>query len=502
MNRYILAIDQGTSSTKTIVFDEQGAAIARGSVPLKTNYFGEGFVEQNPEDIYRNVIDSVAACLQNFKSKGGKKEEIISCGISNQRETFIVWDKFGKPLHNAIVWQCKRSVAVCDSLKEQGIESAIRQKTGLLIDPYFSGTKMVWLYQNNREIKNAVDDGEALFGTVDTWLLYKLTGGKAYKTDYTNASRTLFFNLESLDWDKQIPADFQISGLKLPELQPSSSYFGKSNFEGLFAEPIAIDAMIGDSHAAAFGEGCFKAGTAKATLGTGCSILMNVGQVLKLSGKGMVTTICWSTEQEVSYAQEGVIVSCGSTIEWLKNELGLLKNVADAETMALSVEDNGGVYLIPAFSGLGAPHWDMKRKAEIGGITFSSNKNHIVRAALESIPYQIMDVVRAMEEDTGIRLNELRVNGGITSNQFVMQSLSGLLQRKIMCMDQPDISALGAGYLAGLRCGVFKGLDHLDRLQKHKEVKIMEDVHIRKGYEKWKMHLGQVADDNRVSLTR
>ena len=484
--QFILAIDQGTSSTKTLIFDGDGKAVARGSVPLKTSYFGDGFVEQNPEDIYQNVLQSVKACIDDFVRNGGDPSQVVTCGISNQRETFLIWDEHGSPLHPAVVWQCKRSVQVCEDLKAAGLEQQILDCTGLIIDPYFSGSKVIWLYKNHPDVKLAIDTGKAYFGTIDTWLLYRLTKGESYLTDYTNASRTLFFNLSSLSWDEDLMRDLELAGLNLPGVQASSSDFGSTDFEGLFSNHIAIQSMIGDSHAAAFGEGCFRPGTAKATLGTGCSILMNIGNELRPAAKGMVSTICWSTEEEVAYAQEGVIVSCGASIEWLKSELGILSSASEAERMALSVPDNGGVYLIPAFSGLGAPYWDMNRKAEIGGLSFSSNKNHIVRAALESIPFQIKDVLAAMEQGTGLSIFELRLNGGITTNNFVMQGLTNIVSQKILSMQQPDVSALGAAYLAGLKAGVFKDIAHLDQLSSHRETAKTIDEIMMASYEKWK----------------
>lgn len=468
MGRYILSIDQGTSSTKTLLFDEEGKVFAKGSEPLKSIFYGEGFVEQNPEEIYQNVLSSVAKCLEDFEEKGGKRDDIKACGISNQRETFVLWDKNGQPLYNAIVWQCKRSVEICERLAQSGINEEVSSKTGLIIDPYFSGTKLIWLYKNEEKIRTAIDTGDAYFGTIDTWLLYRLTNGEKYLTDYTNASRTLFFNLAQLKWDQELLNVFGLSKLNLPDPKPSSYSFGESNFGGLLNQNLPITAMIGDSHAAAFGEGCFFPGTAKATLGTGCSILMNIGAEPKASGNGMITTICWSTEGRVDYALEGVIVSCGATIEWIKNELGLFKDSSETEAMANEVDGNNGVYIIPAFSGLGAPYWDMNRKASITGLSFGANKNHIVRAALESIPYQIKDVIAAMEEDTGIDLQELMVNGGITANQFVLQFLADLLEKKVVNMGMPDVSALGAAYLAGLEAGVYKDIEHLKKLNNNK----------------------------------
>ncbi|QJW91281.1 glycerol kinase GlpK [Spirosoma taeanense] len=466
---FILAIDQGTSSTKTLIFDADGQVVVRASEPLKTHYYGDGYVEQDSEEIYRNVLTSVGKCLGGFAAMGGKPHDIMVAGISNQRETFVVWNGAGEPLYKAIVWQCKRSISVCERLKAQGLEPTIRAKTGLFIDPYFSGTKLIWLAEHIENVSQAIRDGNAFFGTVDSWLLYKLTGGASYYTDYTNASRTLFFNLQTLTWDTELLNTFGLSGLNLPEPKPSSAYFGESCFNGLFDHPVRLSAMIGDSHAAAFGEGCFAPGTAKATLGTGCSIIMNVGPEPKESSHGMVSTICWSMEDRsgqrlVDYALEGVIVTCGATIEWLKNSLELIAHSTETEALAQSVADNGGVYLVPAFSGLGAPYWQMERKASISGITFSTTKAHLVRAALESIPYQIKDIVVAMEGDTGVSLAELAVNGGLTTNGFVLQFLADLLGKLVINQGMPDVSAQGAAFLAGLKEGIFRDLAHLEAL--------------------------------------
>ena len=484
--KYILAIDQGTSGTKTLVIDERGKVLAKATVPLKTYYHDNGFVEQVSEEIFQNVLSSVSKCIQSFTESGKSAKDILTCGISNQRETFVVWNKEGKPLYNAVVWQCKRSVDICERLKKQGLEEKIRQKTGLLIDPYFSGTKLIWLYEHIETVRKAIDSGDAYFGTVDSWLLFKLTKGKAYYTDFTNASRTLFFNLSTLSWDKELLDSFSLSNLNLPVCKPSSFFFGESDFDGLFEEQMPICAMIGDSHAAAFGEGCYQTGTAKATLGTGCSILMNIGETIKYSRNGMVTTICWSTEDTVHYAFEGVIVTCGASIEWLKNELGFFADSSETEHMATSVADNDGVYLIPAFSGLGAPHWDMKRKASIHGLTFSANKNHIVRAALESIPYQIMDVIDVMRADSNISLKELMIDGGISSNQFIVQFLADLLEKPVVNIGLQEVSALGAAYLAGLQQKVYKDLVQLSQL--NNQVKIFKPANreeVKTWYREW-----------------
>ncbi|CAN5434140.1 glycerol kinase GlpK [soil metagenome] len=493
--KYILAIDQGTSSTKSLIFNDKGEAIAKGSEPLNTNYLNDGFVEQDPEDIYQNVLASVKKCLQDFNDKGFDVEDITAIGISNQRETFVIWDKEGKPLHNAVVWQCKRSVQICEALKEKGLSETIQQKTGLVIDPYFSSTKLIWLYQNNNTIKEAIQTGNAFFGTIDTWLLYKMTEGKEYATDYTNASRTLFFNLHSLSWDEELITAYGLTGIQLPVIKPSSFLFGETTLGGLFKNPVPVTALIGDSHAAAFGEGCFEAGTAKATMGTGSSIMMNIGNKPLLSKNGMVTTVCWSIENRIDFAYEGVIVSCGATIEWLKNELNLFSDSKETEAMANAVADNGGVYLVPAFSGLGSPHWQMDRRASLTGMSFGTTKNHVVRAALESIPYQIKDVVTAMEKDASISLKELNADGGITHNKFVMQYIADILNKNVATIGMPDVSALGAALLAGLKAGVYESIEALKKMNTDK--KYYKPVNIEsanENYKGWQKEIERFSD--------
>ena len=492
-SKYILSIDQGTSSTKTIIFNEQGKVIARGHEALHTQYLADGFVEQDPEGIVKNVLASVQQCLEEFRRQDRGIRSIKAIGISNQRETFVVWDKTGRPLYNAVVWQCKRSVAICERLKPLPVAGDIRTKTGLLVDPYFSGTKLMWLHENVPAVKQAIDKGEAYFGTIDSWLLYKFTNGKSYYTDHTNASRTLFFNIATLDWDAELLQSFNLGKLNLPQCVPSSYLFGETDLLGLLKAPIPITGMIGDSHAAAFGQACFEPGSAKATLGTGCSVMMNIGNKPKASATGMVTTICWSTEQQVCYALEGVIVTCGATIEWLKQSWELFYDSRQTEEMATAVEDNQGVYLIPAFSGLGAPYWEMNRKASIHGLTFATTKNHLVRAALESIPYQIKDVIGAMETDAGLLLNQLMVDGGITGNGFVVQFLSNQLNRKVVISGFPEVSALGAAYMAGLKAGVYTGLGQLQELKLVKDTLLPADIEQhKKWYEGWKRAIGLV----------
>ena len=395
-------------------------------------------------------------------------------------------------MHNAVVWQCKRSVQVCEQLKQSGLAGIVNQKTGLIIDPYFSATKLIWLVQNNAAVREAVQTGNAFFGTIDTWLLFKLTGGKQYATDYTNASRTLLFNLHTLSWDLELISQFGLTGINLPPIKSSSGYFGDSTVENLFDHAIPVTALIGDSHAAAFGGGCFEAGTAKATLGTGCSILMNIGSKPVQSNNGMVTTICWSTSGRIDYALEGVIVSCGATIEWLKNELHLFSDSRETAVMANAVTDNGGVYLVPAFSGLGSPHWQMDRRASISGMSFGTTKNHIVRAALESIAYQVKDVVMAMEKDAEVTLQQLNTDGGITSNQWLIQFIADLLNKQVNSVDMPDVSALGAAYMAGLEAGVYKSIDQLAALKADKK-SFLSSGHCRMDeyYNEWKARISE-----------
>jgi glycerol kinase len=492
---YILAVDQGTSATKTVVFDTHGRIVSRATQPLKSHFPYPGFVEQEPLDVYQNVLASVKQCLKQYRNAvSDDLSKIKACGISNQRETFVLWDSSGRPLCNAVVWQCKRSVEVCSRLKKSGLENEIKNRTGLIIDPYFSGTKILWLCENDPQIRKAIDSGEAYFGTIDSWLLYKLTEGNNYCTDFTNACRTLFFNINHLQWDTYLLEKFNLQNLNLPQPQPSSYSFGRSDFDGLFPQKIDISAVIGDSHAAAFGEGCFSSGTAKATMGTGSSILLNTGPKTVQSQKGMVTTICWSVPDRVDYALEGIIVTCGATINWLRDQLGLFTDSRQTQKIAESVENTNGVYLVPAFSGLGAPHWKMDARAAILGLHFGSDSKHIIRAALESIPYQIKDVITAMEQDSGIKLKELKVDGGITSNHFVMQFLTNLLETSVVNIGLEEVSALGAACLAGLQQNIFADIEQLKNLFTDKKQllpdKDTEKVHDL--YEGWKKAVQQV----------
>jgi len=487
MKSYILSIDQGTSGTKAIIFDKDANVITKATETLKSYYPQPGFVEQDPQEIFQNVLDATKNCLNQFKKDHESEIAEISCiGISNQRETLVLWDKEGNPIHNAIVWQCKRSVSICEELIEAGLDPEIRQRTGLLIDPYFSATKVIWLYRNEPKVKSMIDAGEAYFGTVDSWLLYKMTGGKEYATDFTNASRTLFYNLDELRWDDVLLEKFGLTGLNLPEVKSSSSLFGKTDLDGLLPTSIPVSGMIGDSHAAAFGEGCYEPGTAKATMGTGSSILMNCGDGRITSKEGMVSTVCWSVGERVDHALEGVIVSCGATLEWLRQQLGVYEENHQLDEIATSVPDNQGVYLIPAFSGLGAPHWQMERKASIHGLTFQSDKAHVVRAGLESVAWQIKDVISAMEKEMGKPLKKLNVDGGLTKSKFLMQLLADILETSVVNIGIADVSALGAALIAGLGNGVWNGIDSLPELTDHLGYTPNENPHVKEEYNHWK----------------
>jgi glycerol kinase len=461
---HILAIDQGTSGTKTVVFDDQGKIAATGTWELACSFPRPGFVEQDPTALYQSVIESVRRCVAAFRDRGGDPADIASCGISNQRETFLLWDARGRPLCNAVSWQCERSADICARIRSAAFSEEISRRTGLLITPYFSGTKLLWLIENDAALRRAVHSGAVRFGTVDTWLLWCLTHGASYATDYTNASRTLLFNTGTLDWDEHILTTGDLTGLVLPPCRPSVYAYGETDFDGTFPRKVRIDAMIGDSHAAAFGERCFTAGMVKATMGTGSSVLMDVGEARCPASAGIVSTICWSTRESVHYALEGIIVSCGATVAWLRDQLGLVADSADTEAMAASVPDNGGVYLIPAFSGLGSPRWKSNVRASIVGLTFASGRAHVVRAALESIPYQIADVLAAMREAGGARPLELRVDGGMTTNRFVMQLLADLTDVPVVNVGFPEVSALGAAMLAGLGAEIYRSLDELPAL--------------------------------------
>lgn len=459
MKKYILALDQGTTSSRAILFNKEGKVVKQYNKEFKQIYPQPGWVEHDPEEIWQSQLEVAQKVIA---MAGISPEEIAAIGITNQRETTVVWDKkTGKPVYNAIVWQCRRTAEACLRLKREGWDQKIRRKTGLVLDAYFSGTKVKWILKHLPEARAKADKGELLFGTIDTWLIWKLTGGKVHATDYSNASRTMMYNIHELKWDEEIIERFGVPQTMLPEVKPSSDHYGKTE-KSLLGVEIPITGVAGDQQAALFGQCCFTPGMTKNTYGTGCFMLMNTGEKAVQSQNGLLTTIAWGIDGKVYYALEGSIFIAGAVIQWLRDELDILEDAAQSEEYALKVKDTGGVYLIPAFVGLGAPHWDMYARGAIVGITRGTNKYHLTRAALESISYQTRDVVKAMLADARMELTGLRVDGGAVKNNFLMQFQADILQTTV---DRPQVNettALGAAYLAGLGGGVYENIQEIE----------------------------------------
>ncbi|MCL6459336.1 MAG: glycerol kinase GlpK [Gorillibacterium sp.] len=461
--QFILALDQGTTSCRAILFDQAGRAVSSSQREI-TQYFPyNGWVEHDAEEIW----NTQRAVMLDVVSR--EPNEIIAIGITNQRETVIVWDReTGKPLHPAIVWQCRRTTALCNRLKEEGREEEIRAKTGLIIDPYFSATKLVWLLENVPGLRQKAEEGQALFGTVDSWLIWKLTNGKVHATDVTNASRTMMFNIHKLTWDEDLCQSFGIPLSMLPEVRPSSGIFGMTNeIPGQTEVPIA--GAAGDQQAALFGQACHKEGMLKNTYGTGCFLLMNTGEQPKESRHGLLTTIAWQAEGRTEYALEGSVFTAGAVIQWLRDGLSLIGHASESEQLAASVPDTDGVFFVPAFNGLGTPYWNPDARGMITGITRGTRKEHIVRAALEAVAYQTADVIRVMEQESGIRLCELRADGGMVKNHFLMQFQADILGRTVTLPQEQETTALGAAYLAGLAIGLWGDREELQKLWTEKE---------------------------------
>ncbi|AYO31698.1 MAG: glycerol kinase [Thermoanaerobacteraceae bacterium] len=450
MAKYVMALDQGTTSSRAIIFDENGSIVSVANKEFTQIYPKPGWVEHDPMEIWGTQIGVAKEVLEKA---GISPEDIAAIGITNQRETTIVWDKnTGKPVYNAIVWQCRRTAPICDDLKNKGLAETIRKKTGLVVDAYFSGTKVKWILDNVEGVREKAEKGEVIFGNVDTWLIWNLTGGKVHVTDYSNASRTMLFNIHKLEWDEDILKELNIPKAMLPEPKPSSHIYGKTSKEVFGAEvPIAGDA--GDQQAALFGQACYSAGMAKNTYGTGCFMLMNTGEKAVESKSGLLTTIAWGVDGKVEYALEGSIFIAGAVVQWLRDELRIIDNSAQSEEYATKVDDNNGVYLVPAFVGLGAPYWDMYARGTIVGLTRGAKREHIIRAALESITYQTRDVLEAMQKDSGITLTNLKVDGGAVANNFLMQFQSDILGVPVSRPKVIETTALGAAYLAGLATG-------------------------------------------------
>ncbi len=455
---YLLALDQGTTSSRAIIFDQDGRIVSSAAHEF-TQYFPKpGWVEHDPEEIWTSQIRAAKAAL----SKSGVEiANVKGIGITNQRETAVVWEKeTGRPMANAIVWQCRRTADMCALLREEGHEEEIRRRTGLKIDPYFSGTKVRWFLNEVPGLRAKAEAGEALFGTVDSWLIYRLTGGRVHATDYTNASRTLLYNIRDLAWDDEILRILDIPRAMLPEVVPSSGVVGETDPD-LFGTGIPIAGIAGDQQAALFGQGCFEVGLAKNTYGTGCFILANTGEKALHSSSGLITTIAWGIDGKVEYALEGSIFVAGAVVQWLRDGIQIIGDAAETETLANEVQDNGGVYFVPAFVGLGAPYWDPYARGTLVGLTRGTTRAHIARAALEAIAYQTRDVFASMEQDTGVSIPELRVDGGATANNFLMQFQADLLGRPVVRAAVAETTALGAAFLAGLATGVWKGYDDI-----------------------------------------
>ena len=450
MAKYIMALDAGTTSNRCILFNEQGEMCSVAQKEF-TQYFPQpGWVEHDANEIWSTQIEVAQRAMANI---GATAADIAAIGITNQRETTIVWDrKTGEPVCHAIVWQCRRTSAYCDELKEKGLVEEFRSKTGLVIDAYFSGTKLRWILENVPGVRARAERGELLFGTVETWLIWKLTGGKAHVTDYSNASRTMLFNINTLRWDDEILAELDIPKCMLPEVKPSSCIYGEALAQ-YFGAPIPIAGAAGDQQAALFGQTCFQPGEAKNTYGTGCFMLMNTGDKPVFSENGLVTTIAWGLNGQVTYALEGSIFVAGAAIQWLRDELRLIDSSPDSEYMATKVPDTNGCYVVPAFTGLGAPHWDQYARGIIVGLTRGVNKYHIIRATLDSLCYQTNDVLRAMEADSGIRLAALKVDGGACANNYLMQTQADIINAPVQRPRCVETTAMGAAYLAGLAVG-------------------------------------------------
>ncbi len=471
MNGYVVALDQGTTSSRAIVFDAKGTPVTIAQYPFPQIYPKPGWVEHDPMVILETQFRALA---EAFEKSELSPTDIAGIGITNQRETTIVWDKnTGKPVYNAIVWQCRRTAAICDELMREGIGDYVRDKTGLLIDAYFSGTKIKWILDNVEGARERAERGELLFGNVDSWLIWNLTGGKAHVSDYSNCSRTMLFDINALKWDETLCAKLGIPMSMLPEPVPSSMIYGKvaSGITGLeMLAGVPVCGSAGDQAAALIGQGCIEKGQAKNTYGTGCFTLLNTGDQSVRSASGLVTSVAWSIGGKTTYALEGSVFNAGSSIQWLRDEVGLLATSSECEALATSVPDNGGVYLVSAFTGLGAPRWDMYARGAIVGLTRGSTKAHIVRAALEGIAYQVKDLLDAMEKDAGEPLSVLRVDGGASVNNFMMQFQSDILRKPIDRPKMVETTAFGAAFLAGLAVGVWKDISDISSIRESDRV--------------------------------
>jgi len=484
--RYVLAIDQGTTSSRAILFDKKGEIAAIAQQEFQQFFPHPGWVEHDANEIWTSTLTCMAEVLRKADAL---PEEVAAIGITNQRETTVVWDKAtGKPVHRAIVWQSRQSEAICEELRQNGHEPLFREKTGLLIDPYFSGTKVKWILDNVPGAREKAEKGELLFGTIDTWLVYQLSGKNVHVTDYSNASRTLMFNIYDLTWDDELLEILTVPKSMLPEVRSSSEIYANTVDHHFFGYEVPIAGIAGDQQAALFGQACFEAGMAKNTYGTGCFMLMNTGEKAVQSENGLLTTIAWGVDGKVEYALEGSVFIAGSAIQWLRDGLKLIETAQESESYAKKVESTDGVYMVPAFVGLGTPYWDSEARGAIFGLTRGTKKEHLIRATLESLAYQTKDVLDAMMKDAKIDLKSLRVDGGAVSNDFLMQFQSDLLNVNVERSKIKETTALGAAYLAGLAVGFWKDKTEIENLwQKDKMfTPKMTEPERNKLYEGWK----------------
>ena len=489
----VLAVDQSTSATKAILYDVTGRQIDKASIDHRQIYPRPGWVEHDAEQIWQNTIRAIRTVMERSAPLPGG---LICLSITNQRETVVVFDRrTGKPLHNAIVWQCRRGDAICTLAEEAGYADEVRRKTGLKIDTYFSASKLKWLVENRPDIKQKLAAGEALVGTIDAYLIYRLTGGHCFATDATNASRTLLYDIGRNRWDERLCDLFEVPLAALPDVRDSDGRFGETDVEGVLPHPVAICGVMGDSQAALFAQRCFRPGMAKVTLGTGSSVLLNIGSDLRHTESGAVSTIAWSLHGELTYSFEGIINYSAATIEWLKNQLGLIEDARQTEAMATAVEDNGGVYLVPAFAGLSAPYWSQTARAAILGMTAHTTKNHVVRAALESIAYQIRDVLDMMKTDavppaasSAVPLAGIHADGGAAANRFLVQFIADVVGLDLNVAQVPDFSPLGAALAGMLGMGVYGSLDDLAALPRDGVLyrPAMDERTVAKYYDGWK----------------
>ena len=460
MAKYIMALDAGTTSNRCILFDEKGNMVSSVRRELTQLFPRPGWVEHSAQEIWSAMLGVAHEAMQLARAAA---EDIAAIGLANQRETTIVWDRAtGEPVYNAIVWQCRRTAPYCDELKARGLVEAFREKTGLVIDAYFSATKLRWILENVPGARARAEGGGLLFGTVETWLIWKLSGGRIHVTDYSNASRTMLFNIRSLQWDQDILRELDIPACMLPEVKPSSCGYGETD-AAFFGGPIPIGGVAGDQQAALFGQACFEAGEAKNTYGTGCFILMNTGNRPVFSKKGLVTTIAWGLDDRICYALEGSIFVGGAAVQWLRDELRFIESAADSEYMAKKVADTNGCYVVPAFTGLGAPYWSQYARGTVLGLTRGVNKYHIIRATLESIAYQVNDVLTLMEEEADMKMASLKVDGGASANNFLMQSQADISDAAVERPRCIETTAMGAAYLAGLAVGYWPSVEDIKK---------------------------------------